>query len=305
MKPADPIPTYRPDAFANDYLVRDQPIPADWSLSTMASGFAAVYRIEQVRQFFRFPIAPNRITFYDGLLLTAGTLHRQCGLYDVQLTPNSLLVLAPDTINATDFISEDVTGFYFHFDREFFVTNLATPDLLDTCPFFEAGNEPFLNLTNEQSAWFTTLLGLTEQILRANSPDSARGLLQALIVRATQLHQRQPESSTSSPADIRLTAAFKRLVQQQYVSWHGVSQYADALAVTPNHLNRVVKRTTARPASFHVATLLILEAKLLLKNSQLSVAEIAAKLHFDDPAYFGRFFRQQTGQTPTAYRHSA
>jgi len=305
MKPADSIPSYRPEAFANDYLIGGQPIPAHWSPATTASGFAAVYRIEQVRQFFRFPIAPNRITFYDGLLLTGGTMRRQCGLYDVPLASRSLLLLAPDTINATDFISEDVTGFYFHFDREFFVTDLATPERLDTCPFFEAGNEPHLRLSDEQTTWFTALLGLADQSLQANSPDSARGLLQALIVRASQLYQRQPETAASSPADYRLTAAFKRLVQQRYLSWHSVSQYADALAVTPNHLNRVVKRTTGQPASQHITTLLILEAKVVLKNSQLSVAEIAAQLHFDDPAYFGRFFRQQTGQTPTAYRHSA
>ena len=46
----------------------------------------------------------------------------------------------------------------------------------------------------------------------------------------------------------------------------------------------------------------VLEIKMLLKSSDLSVQEIAYRLHFPDQSYLGRFFKKHTGESPTEYR---
>jgi len=46
----------------------------------------------------------------------------------------------------------------------------------------------------------------------------------------------------------------------------------------------------------------LIEIQMLLRNTDLSVQEIAYQLHFPDQSYLGRFFRKHTGLSPTAYR---
>ena len=48
--------------------------------------------------------------------------------------------------------------------------------------------------------------------------------------------------------------------------------------------------------------MLILEAKVLMQNNNMSVSEIAFEIGIEDVSYFGRFFKKHTGFTPTEYR---
>jgi len=81
-----------------------------------------------------------------------------------------------------------------------------------------------------------------------------------------------------------------------------VGEYARLLALTPGHLNDLTKAATGQTASALIDARLILEAKRLLAHSDASTAEIAADLGFQDPSYFGRFFRRHVDQSPGAFR---
>ena len=47
---------------------------------------------------------------------------------------------------------------------------------------------------------------------------------------------------------------------------------------------------------------LILEARRMLAYTPATIAEVAAELGFDDPAYFSRFFSRSVGASPSGYR---
>jgi AraC family transcriptional activator of pobA len=78
--------------------------------------------------------------------------------------------------------------------------------------------------------------------------------------------------------------------------------YADALAVHVNHLNRVLKDATGHTTTALLADRLAQEARQLLKQSSWTVAEIADSLGFTDTAHFCHFFKRQTGVAPGDYR---
>lgn len=65
---------------------------------------------------------------------------------------------------------------------------------------------------------------------------------------------------------------------------------------------RSVAQTTAKEFIDHTVAL---EIKMLLKSTDLSVQEIAYRLHFPDQSYLGRFFKKHTGESPTEYRNTA
>lgn len=100
----------------------------------------------------------------------------------------------------------------------------------------------------------------------------------------------------------QLVLDFFNLVEQHFRQFHAVADYAAQLAITPNYLNEVVKEQTARTAGSIIFDRIVIEAKRLAYFSELAIQEIATHLSFQDPAYFSRFFKQQSGQTLSQFR---
>ena len=85
----------------------------------------------------------------------------------------------------------------------------------------------------------------------------------------------------------------------------GQSVYADKLNLTPNHLSAVIRKHTGQSVMDWVNRTTITEAKVLLKNSDMKIYEIAERLNFPEPTAFNRYFKKQTGLTPAAYRKNS
>ena len=85
----------------------------------------------------------------------------------------------------------------------------------------------------------------------------------------------------------------------------GVNRYAEQLGVSPNHLNKVVKAQTGRTASEWVQISRLNYAKYLLRDTQLPIIDVAARVGLFDQSYFSRFFKKHTGMSPLEYRGEA
>lgn len=85
---------------------------------------------------------------------------------------------------------------------------------------------------------------------------------------------------------------------------HGIplSEYADKLNVTPDFLNKTVRQITGKSPLGWIREAILLEAKVLLRQTSKTVNEIADHVGMTDPSYFSRFFKKQTGCTPLEYR---
>lgn len=79
--------------------------------------------------------------------------------------------------------------------------------------------------------------------------------------------------------------------------------YSKKLDITPNHLNKSVKAATGKTAISLLNEISILKAKMLLRNTNKSIGEIAFELGIEDQSYFSRFFKKATGLTPLQYRN--
>lgn len=99
-----------------------------------------------------------------------------------------------------------------------------------------------------------------------------------------------------------LAAAFRGLLRERRSTALTVTACARALGVTPNHLTEVVTAATGRTPGALLRASVVLEAQRLLAHTSRSCAQVAASLDFDDPSYFSRYFRRETGTTPSAYR---
>jgi AraC-like DNA-binding protein len=101
-----------------------------------------------------------------------------------------------------------------------------------------------------------------------------------------------------------LVKNFTLLVQKQFRLLRNVNKYAAQLNITPKYLTETVKEITGKTAGEIIDDFVLLEAKLLLDNPVLSIAEIADELHFSDQSFFGKYFKRHTGLSPKEYRRS-
>jgi AraC-like DNA-binding protein len=105
-----------------------------------------------------------------------------------------------------------------------------------------------------------------------------------------------------SPASVKIANAFRELLFAHARTMHLATGYAAMLNISPNHLNKAVKAATSKPVSRWIDEAIILEAKVLLGQSDVPVHEVAATVGLDDPSYFTRLFKKYEGVTPTAFR---
>ena len=112
---------------------------------------------------------------------------------------------------------------------------------------------------------------------------------------------------TLSPSDFRkreLSHNFFSLIMQHYKENRTVAFYADTLCITPKYLTMVIKEASGKSAKDWITEYIILEIKSLLKDSALSVQEIAVRTNFPNQSSLGRFFRKHTGMSPMQYREN-
>lgn len=102
----------------------------------------------------------------------------------------------------------------------------------------------------------------------------------------------------------RMSDRFLTLVQENFRSERFLDFYAGKMEVTPKHLSRTVKAQTGFTAVEWIERFVILEAKVLLKSSNLNIQQIADELNFPSQSFFGKYFKKFTGMSPKEFRNS-
>lgn len=97
---------------------------------------------------------------------------------------------------------------------------------------------------------------------------------------------------------------FIKLVSEYHTQYRNVGFYADKLCLTPKYLSKLIKVATGRSAPEWIDSYVILEAKNMLKYSNVTIKEIVYRLNFPNQSVFYKFFKARTGMTPTEYRNS-
>ena len=99
-----------------------------------------------------------------------------------------------------------------------------------------------------------------------------------------------------------LFIGFIRLLPDHFAEHHDIGFYAGQLNISAVYLSRVVRQVTGRTVVDYVNQMLLMEASFLLTTSQMSIAQIADRLHFANQSSFSKFFTRMKGTSPRAYR---
>lgn len=102
----------------------------------------------------------------------------------------------------------------------------------------------------------------------------------------------------------RMSDRFLQLVQDNFRQQRFLEFYASKMEITPKHLSRTIKAQTGFTAVEWIERFVILEAKVLLKSSNLNIQQIADELNFPSQSFFGKYFKKFTGMSPKEFRNS-
>jgi AraC-like DNA-binding protein len=247
---------------------------------------------------------PHRHSYFVIIWVKQGTGTHLIDLENYQLEDNSVYCITPGQVHQLN-ATGTVDGYVINFMAEFLGGAEENYDLLfNTGLFYTFSNSPVIKVNEEMGTEMQDAVNkmLKEYnnffILRA---EILRGFLKIFLIYLTRQYERPKESEAHSKS-IDLVKQFFALVEKHYTTRKMVTDYAEELAVTPNHLNEVVKKITGSPASHHIQQRIILEAKRQAVYSRVTMKEIAYELGFDDTAHFSKFFKNASGESFSDFR---
>lgn len=297
---AKPIPLLNPDALGAHHF-SDW---SEWQISPINQVFH-INRLETHITHIPFPLPPHRKTVHDFLFLTKGSTVRSKGLSEYLIESNTFFFLPATQITTHLRMSPDTEGYYCHFDIELLTKGFVQPGVLAKVPFLQFTGHPLVHLPPTAVGPVRHLLHQLERAEAENPPDALDFVRVYLLALFTELKRyAAPDETGAKTAAVRITQLYKESLAQHIYHRHSVAAYAELLAVSPNHLNKCVKAVTGKSAQETLDEMVLLEAKALLRQTDLSISEIAFKLGKEDHSSFSRFFRLKTQVTPKEYKQS-
>lgn len=117
----------------------------------------------------------------------------------------------------------------------------------------------------------------------------------------------KPQSISNKSDVIRtnadqLTKQFLELVKENFRKERQLKFYADELCITPRYLSRVVKECSGSSAADWIERYVVLEARALLKSTNMNIQQISDSLNFPSQTFFGKYFKRRVGMSPKEYR---
>ena len=261
-------------------------------------------RIEEFLSAHRDIRFPHRHTFYQIVLFTGGGGTHSIDFQKFQVIPHQVYAMGPGQIHTWEFEPE-TEGYIINFNESFFTAFCHNPNFVQEFPLFNAvAGVPVNILEAECCGEVHALMEHMLKEFRAENDfktDILRGmLLHLLVIFSRQLPR--PAQSVISRHQLTVLRNFERLIEQHFREKRLPRDYAEMLFITPNHLNALVNSVVGKPAGELIRDRVVLEAKRLLVNSDFNISQIADALHFEDNAYFTRFFKKYTGMSPEIFR---
>jgi AraC-like DNA-binding protein len=128
-----------------------------------------------------------------------------------------------------------------------------------------------------------------------------KGLLNIFMIYFSR-NLTKPGPNITQSRDAQFVNNFMILLGKHFITQKMVSDYAGQLCVTPNYLNRTVKKITGLTASHHIQQQIIKEAKKQALYQSATMKEVAYNLGFDNLAHFSKFFKNKCGMSFTDFK---
>lgn len=250
---------------------------------------------------------PYRSDGYIVGICTRGTAQVEVNLQVYEARPDAMLLATPFHVLRIYNSSEDFLCRFIVFSKAFLTENSVNSHFLESFSYFKSTSLPVIYLDSADAKMILDIYLLIQQKLeREGHPyhvEISRSILITLLYEVQAAYEKQHSIVKGKQTRKQeLNMLFQELVFQHYKEHRSVQYYADALFVSPKHLTETIKEVTGRTAGEWIDDAVVLEAKVLLRNHDISIARVAEDIHFPDQSSFGKYFKKHAGMSPSDYR---
>ena len=257
-------------------------------------------KLDQDIQVYRPPF--KRSFYFFALLYNSGKIQVSYGdqtVYD----PDSYLVLHSPNLVYSFAHNNNLEGYVIYFKPGCF--SFFKPDFHQQFPLFDPLHTNLFKfdriIFNQLAPHFEAVFNAYEQSAKAQHIE-ARVKLLGLLYHLEDFALETKKDIRPASTQHLLQRKFVQLIDNYYIDKRTLQEYADMLSITANYLSQSVKQASGKNALTFIAERLATEARSLIRYTDFDIAEIAYQLNFSDPANFGKFFKKQTGLSPSEFR---
>ena len=209
-------------------------------------------------------------------------------------------------------IEESKNAFLITFTESFLRENVH-PDIFEEFPFLLTEIVPPMTMNEKEYKEFEDIY---IQLYREFNKSSCYkkqilgNLFVVLLLKIKEKFWLSYDPIEEGDRNSQITKSFKQLLEKKFTSLtvrdkeynYRVLDYARDLNLHPNYLNDVIKSKTGKTVNQWICERMVSIAKVMLKNTKLSLKEIGYRLGYSDPTHFSRFFKKNTQLSPGNYR---
>ena len=256
-------------------------------------------------------MAYNRRSYYKISLIRAASTAEYADKV-IEIEKNALLFASPKVPYNYTPRGTNEAGYFCVFTDEFMVQT-KTGVAIDELPIFKAGGYPIFPLEPHEVKELDVVF---KKMYKELSSDYVfkYDLLRNYVMELIHYGQKLQPATALYPmhnASARVSSLFIELLERQFpiesvnqrLSLRTAKDYADRLAIHVNHLNKVLKENTGKTTTELISSRISQEAKILLRQTDWNVSEIAYSLGFEEVAHFSNFFRKHAAVSPLAFRN--
>lgn len=189
-------------------------------------------------------------------------------------------------------------------NKMFEETMQSVPELLPL--FFYIREHPCSELPEGDVEWIKNFhrqileeMNMTDNLFRLQT---SRALLTAMFYKMCDIYGRRILRPEQLNRKDDLFRKFLQLLNDNFLEHKNVGWYADQLYITPKYMSMVIKEVSGQTANDWIQSYIVHEAKRMLRNSSMNIQQISIALQFPSQSFFGKFFKNVTGMSPSKFR---
>lgn len=261
-----------------------------------------ICRVEDMYKHVKQAVPASRALTHSCLYLTAGEATMKIGSENYSIRKGEILFVPAGQVFSFDAHDEN-KGYFCNFHDDMLLGKYGNSELLKEFEFLKVWGNPRIVLDDETSQCVLHLFNRIQREYLEYGLQHLNILQPYLIALLCEVNRAyEPVSVNPQTNAVNITNRFRELVFQNIRNRHMVSDYAAMLNISPSHLNKSVKMITRKAPTKWIDEAILLEAKVLLSQSDFPISEVAIQVGFEDQSYFTRLFKRYEGITPTGFR---
>ena len=247
---------------------------------------------------------PHRHDYFEILFIEDGTGEHIIDYETHKIKPPTFYFLSKGQIHFWQ-LEKKLRGIVILFPREFLIPPATGFNHEgDLAIFNTLSKATSVSIKDDNlSKIHETLTNIKEEYARKSDRNLSmlRAYVHILLINLFRIYAKNQNKDILDTSNA-MVRQFRQLVSENYLTVRNVQEYADLIGISTTHLRDTVKEITGYSPGQLIRQEIIFEAKRRLANTELTAAEIGYTLNFEDSSYFSRFFKRETGKSPSSYR---